>query len=143
MSSYRSPGSFDLRVGREKHAEGHFQVEGYLRYQGDKLGSRFDANAYRTITLAMDSHDLARGRGSLEEVLSGIRPPVLCVGIPSDVLYLPGEVETLAAGIPGGELAWIESPHGHDAFLVERDQVNELVGGFRNRSVEGRVGRCA
>ena len=151
MCSYRSSGSFDLRFQREQTPAGDFQVESYLRYQGKKLGGRFDANSYLTLSLAMDSHDLARGRGALEEVLAGIRPRVLLVGIPSDVLYTAAEVEALAHGIPGSELAWIQSPHGHDAFLMELSEVSEILSSFRS-TVEhgasgpapaGRVQQCA
>jgi len=139
MCTYRSPGSFQLRFQREKHPAGHFQVESYLRYQGEKLGNRFDPHAYLTLTEAMDSHDLARGRGPLPEVLSGLRPRVLVVGIRSDVLYPPNEVEELADGIPHAELTWIESPHGHDAFLMEQDQLSRAIRSFRKR-VSGEPG---
>lgn len=127
MCSYRSPGSFDLRFQRERRDDGVFQVESYLRYQGEKLGKRFDPNSYLTLTRAMDTHDLARGRGSLEAVLEGVTLPVLVVGIGSDVLYPPPEIESLAGRIPSAKLEWIESPHGHDAFLIEQNQVNALV----------------
>jgi homoserine O-acetyltransferase len=151
MSSYRSPASFELRFGREQHPGGQFQVESYLAHQGQKLVDRFDANTYLTLTRAMDSHDLGRGRGGVKSALAGVRIPTLLVGIRTDVLYLPREIEELARGIPGSELAWIESPHGHDAFLIEQDQVSDLVRGFRNRvsgpapsaAPEGRAGRCA
>ncbi len=145
MCSYRSPGSFDLRFRRTRAPSGEFQIQSYLRYQGEKLVRRFDANAYLSLSEAMDSHDLARARGPLEEVLAAVRPPALLVGIPSDTLYLPEELETLAQGIPSAELAWIESPHGHDAFLIHQDKVSELLASFRERTgkipgrgVEGR-----
>jgi homoserine O-acetyltransferase len=151
MCSYRSPGSFGCRFQREKADNGAFQVESYLRYQGEKLADRFDANSYLAISRAMDTHDLARGRGSLRAALRRIRARVLLVGIPSDVLYTPQEVEELARGIPGSELAWIESPHGHDAFLMELDEVSEILRAFRGRvdpplvlvSEEERVEQCA
>ena len=133
MCTYRSPGSFKLRFDREKHPAGHFQVENYLRYQGRKLGDRFDPNSYLTLTEAMDTHDLSRGRGTLEEVLGSYGPEVLVVGIPSDVLYTPEEIQELADGIPQAELAWIDSPHGHDAFLMEQDTLGGLVRNFRHR----------
>ena len=121
---------------------GHFQVESYLRYQGDKLGDRFDPNAYLTLTEAMDTHDLARGRGPLNDVLSNLRAEVLVVGIPSDVLYPPKELEELAQGIPQAELTWIDSPHGHDAFLMEQDQLNHTVLSFRKRVLGGSGSRA-
>ena len=157
MCTYRSHGSFQQKFQREKHPAGPFQVESYLRYQGQKLGNRFDPNTYLTLTEAMDTHDLARGRGPLPEVLSGLRAEVLVVGIGSDVLYPPNEVEELARGIPGAELTWIDSPHGHDAFLMEQDQLSETIRSFRQRVgdeagsrvglqttvEEGRAERCA
>lgn len=145
MCTYRSPGSFDIRFHRERRSDGAFQVESYLRHQGEKLVERFDANSYLTITRAMDSHDLARGRGSLAAVLDGIEVPALILGIRSDVLYPPREMEALAAGLPRGELRWIESPHGHDAFLMEQEQVSEAIRGFRQglSAEDGRGQRCA
>ena len=133
MCTYRSFRSFNLRFRREKHPEGHFQVENYLRYQGRKLGGRFDPNTYLTLTEAMDTHDLARERGPMDEVLRSYRPEALIVGIPSDVLYTPEEIRELALGIPQAELAWIDSPHGHDAFLMDQETLNGLVRNFRNR----------
>jgi aspartate kinase len=132
MCSYRSPESFRTRFGRERTENDLFQVESYLRHQGGKLGRRFDANSYMTLSRAMDSHDLARGRGSLRGVLAGITQPTLVIGIQSDVLYLPEEIRELASGIPGADLQWIDSPHGHDAFLIEQDQVNDAVVRFRS-----------
>lgn len=143
MCSYRSPGSFQRRFRRERHPAGHFQVESYLRYQGEKLGGRFDANSYLTLTQAMDSHDLARGRTALREVLAGFRPKILVVGIRSDILYPPYEVEELARGIPHAALVWIESPHGHDAFLMEQEYLSRVVREFRDGhgdSVKARQG---
>ena len=69
---------------------------------------------------------------STDQVLAGIRPRVLLVGIPSDVLYTASEVEALAQGIPESELAWIDSPHGHDAFLMELEEVSEILSSFRS-----------
>ena len=145
MCTYRSPESFGIRFQRERRSDGSFQVESYLSHQGEKLVNRFDANSYLTITRAMDTHDLARGRGALEAVLDGIEVPALILGIRSDVLYLPEELEALAAGLPRAELRWIESPHGHDAFLLEQDQVSQAILRFRQRlATEAERGRrCA
>lgn len=132
MCSYRSPGSFGLRFSRDRAPDGEFQVESYLRYQGSKLGARFDANSYLVLSRAMDTHDLARARGEMASVLNGIQPRTLVVGISSDILYLPEELEELAAGIPGGELVWIGSPHGHDAFLMEQEELSGILAAFRS-----------
>jgi homoserine acetyltransferase len=66
-----------------------FQVEEYLRYQGEKFNKRsFDAESYVRLTQLMDSHDIARGRGEYLAVLASIKTPFLIVGITSDILYV-------------------------------------------------------
>jgi homoserine O-acetyltransferase len=60
----------------------------------------------------------------------------LIVAIDSALLYPPHEQQELAFGIPGAELAWIHSPHGHDAFLIETDQLDRNIREFRQTSAE-------
>ncbi len=138
MISYRTDISFQARFGRNRQEEGSagtgngklFQVESYLNYQGEKLVKRFDANAFLTITRALDSNDLARDRGSLEQALSLIKAPALCVGIDTDILYPAQEQREIAAGIAGAQYAEIKSKDGHDGFLIEFEQLQELVQKF-------------
>ncbi len=130
IASYRSWSSFDDAFGRELHAEGHFEVESYMRYQGEKLVDRFDANTYIRLTEAMDSHDLGRGRGDYREVLRRIEQPALVVGIESDLLYPLREQEELVEALPNAELRIVRSTKGHDAFLVELEQIDEMLREF-------------
>ena len=74
-----------------------FEVARYLRYQGQKLVERFDANTYLTITEAMDQHDVGAGKGSAGEALQPFRGPSLCLGIDSDVLYPVHEQQAIVA----------------------------------------------
>lgn len=142
MLSYRNPASFTTRFGREKilvdasaedqksaeiAPEEPFSVESYLRYQGQKLVDRFDANSYVRLTQTSNSHDLSRGRGPYLEVLRSIKAQVLVVGVDTDILFPLEEQLELAENIPGAELAVIESPHGHDAFLLEGDTLNGII----------------
>ena len=132
MIAYRSQPSFEARFGRDRmpHRNGAvdlYAVESYLRYQGQKLVNRFDANAYVCLTYAMDSHDVGRGRGGAARALAGLSQPALVLGISSDVLYPVHEQARLAELLPRGELGLIESEQGHDAFLIEFDQMNELI----------------
>lgn len=130
MISYRAPESFALRHGRAKEQD-LYNVESYLRYQGEKLFERFNVDTYLRITEAMDTHDVARDRGTIAEVLAGIKAKALVVGISSDILYPAREQEAIATMIPNARYEKIISPHGHDAFLIEYDQLNSFVKEFR------------
>jgi homoserine O-acetyltransferase len=132
MCTYRSRASLEARFSREQPQPGLFAVEGWLRHHGQALVDRFDAATYVTLTKAMDTHDVSRGRGGWKEALRAVSSPALVVSIDSDVLYPPVEQEVLAAALPGGRLATLASPHGHDAFLIEGEAVNALVRRFRN-----------
>lgn len=133
MISYRSPHNFEGRFGRAENEDGSFEVQSYLRYQGEKLVNRFDANTYLTLIDAMDSHDVGRGRGSTEAALGSIGQPALVISVSSDGLYPATEVATMAAHLPAAELVEIDAPHGHDAFLIRIDEVNNLLVEFINR----------
>lgn len=142
MMSYRSEKEFSERFGRERMLTGTttndfnfeekniFQVESYLRHQGVKLVSRFDANTYLYITRTMDLHDVTVGRGPLKEVLGSISVPALCIGIDSDILYPAAEQQQIASGIPNSTYHQIVSPYGHDAFLIEFTQMAAFVRNF-------------
>jgi homoserine O-acetyltransferase len=133
LCSYRHPDEFAARFGRDTDPQGSFQVQSYLRHQGSKFVQRFDANAYVTLTQVMDSHDLGRGRGGIEAALTAMETPALIVGSRSDVLYTPDEQRELALHLPRSELAFLDSPHGHDAFLIDTDTLSTLLQGFRQR----------
>ena len=109
----------------------YFAVESYLQYQGKKFIQRFDANCYIQLTYTLDSHDVARGRGAYEDVLRRLTHRALVVGITSDVLYPFPLQSELADLMPNAEMYAIDSPHGHDAFLIEIKELNEAVARFR------------
>jgi homoserine O-acetyltransferase/O-succinyltransferase len=133
MLSYRSQPSFEERFGRRPQTEDLFAVESYLRYQGRQLVDRFDPATYVTLTRAMDTHDVSRGRGDFDDVLRSIRQPMLVVAIDSDVLYWPWEQREVANLVPNARLAVMDSPHGHDAFLIDVDRLSDMVADFRGR----------
>ena len=88
-------------------------------------------------TKAMDLHDLGRGRGGLVPALTRITAPVAAMGITSDVLYPAYQSREIveAVNAAGGDAEYVElnSPHGHDAFLLEFDQVGEALTKFLHR----------
>lgn len=140
--TFRSDNVFTDRFGREmtggtstsKSLDGKFEVERYLEYHGDKLVSRFDANSYMTIGKAMDLHDIARGRNTLDSAVARIKSPVLTMGIWSDFLYPVYQQlqirDMVAANGVRAEYVQVDSPHGHDAFLIELDQVGPAIRHF-------------
>ncbi|KAH1360978.1 hypothetical protein KXW31_000911 [Aspergillus fumigatus] len=111
----------------------YFSAQSYLRYQGEKFVKRFDANCYIAITRKLDTHDVSRYRASpgsedpVKEALSQIEQPALVLGIESDGLFTFEEQKEIAAGIPNSRLKRIESPEGHDAFLLQFEQVNRYI----------------
>ena len=142
--TFRSDDVFTDRFGRrlaDRTPEGEefdlwqrFEVERYLDYHGEKLVKRFDANSYLLIGKAMDLHDVARRRGGLTAALRRITVPVLTIGVSSDMLYPLYQQREIheamcAQGTPS-ELHVIDSPHGHDAFLIDVDQLGPPIEKF-------------
>ncbi len=132
MISYRSPHNFESRFGRNE-TDDSFAVQSYLRHQGEKLANRFDANTYLTLIGAMDSHDIGRDRDGVAGALAAIEQPALVVSVSSDGLYPATEVAAMATQLPNGELYEIDAPHGHDAFLIRVDELNEQLVSFIER----------
>ncbi|KAI8977355.1 homoserine O-acetyltransferase [Mycotypha africana] len=111
-----------------------FSAQSYLRYQGNKFINRFDANCYIALTRKMDSHDLSRGRDEdYHAILASIDQPALVIGIESDGLFTISEQYELAEGMADTEMIVIQSPDGHDGFLLEFDQINRHILTFIKR----------
>jgi homoserine O-acetyltransferase/O-succinyltransferase len=108
-----------------------FDVESYLYHQGNLLARRFDANSYLYLSRAMDSYDVSEGYPSLDAALRRIQSKALFVGIRSDFLFPAAHVRWLAEKVRalGGDATYVEldSPHGHDAFLKEWDQMTDAL----------------
>ncbi|GAA4811582.1 homoserine O-acetyltransferase MetX [Streptomyces ziwulingensis] len=132
--TYRSEPELQTRFGRAPQGTekpltgGRYQVESYLDHHAAKLVRRFDAGSYVVLTEAMNAHDVGRGRGGVAAALRRVRAPALVAGVDSDRLYPPSQQAELASGITTADrLRLIESPHGHDGFLIEVEQVAALV----------------
>ena len=134
LVNYRSPSELNDRFQRTWQSRvsplgdnGRFAVESYLDFHGNKFTRRFDANSYLVLVDAMNSHDVTRDRGELSEVLGAITHPTLILGIASDRLFPVEQQHELATHIPGSlsgtDAIVLESPYGHDGFLIESDRV--------------------
>ncbi len=140
MITYQSEEAMEMRFARRPATRQHttppsgyaafggpFDVEGYLYYQGEALVKRFDANSYLYISRAMDLYDVSAGYASQEEALRRVQSQALFIGIRSDFLFPAARVRKLAEQVRqlGGNATYVEldSPHGHDAFLKEWDQM--------------------
>jgi homoserine O-acetyltransferase len=137
VCSYRSWPSFQRRFGREECVDGGYQVQSYLRHQGQKINERFDANSYVRLTQAMNDFDLARGRGNYIDVLKSIRQRALVVSVSSDILYPAHEQALLAKHLPNARYEVLESDYGHDGFLVQTDELSGLISAFRRSADAG------
>lgn len=148
MTTYHSRESLGNRFGRNPAVRSSlypefgptFDVEGYLHYHGKALVQRFDANSYLYLTRAMDMYDIGRDGGD-EHWFERIAAPMLFVGISSDWLFPPDDIELLAARLAdrGKDVRYklINSPNGHDSFLKDWDQLNPIVTDFMSHLEEG------
>jgi len=130
MLTYRNYETFVQQQSTLDERTHDHPASSYLQYQGEKLVKRFNAQSYHLLTRAMDSHNLARGRGNMEDVLHGIEVDTLVIGISSDILCPVAEQKQLANGLRNGRYMEIDSPFGHDGFLVEGEKVAAQLRGF-------------
>ena len=133
MITYRSAAEFQARFGRlSSRSEGVFDVEHYLRRQGDKLVARFDAASYVALMRSMDLQDVGDLAAAARETARQV-DRVIGVGIDSDILYPASEVRDWVAAYQAAgaraEYREIASLYGHDAFLIEWDQVERILRG--------------
>ncbi|MDB4297262.1 alpha/beta fold hydrolase [Flavobacteriaceae bacterium] len=132
MLFYRTAASFKEKFNRtQNEALGIANVESWLLHHGYKLENRFELKAYKMVNHLLSTLDITEGRGSFVEVAKTIKAKVLQIGIDSDFFFAPEEnIEThellLQAGVVS-EYKEIKSIHGHDAFLLEDDQLKEML----------------
>jgi homoserine O-acetyltransferase len=130
LLNYRSPTELNQRFQRSWQSDvsplgggGRFAVESYLDFHGNKFTRRFDANAYIRLVGAMDSHDIGRDRGGVDEALTRVTATSLVLGIDSDRLFPVEGQHRIARSIPqtldGDEAVVLVSDFGHDGFLIE------------------------
>lgn len=102
----------------------------YQQYQGKKLVDRFNAYSYVHILNAFDTHNVGRGRGGIDNALSKVTSRTKVIGITTDMIFPPSEMQILASQIPGAEYTELSSSFGHDGFLVEHEALNKILNTF-------------
>lgn len=140
--TYLSDKGMDLKFGRRLRQrdvgglrfDPAFEVESYLRHQGQSFINRFDANTYLYFTKALDYFDLHGQYGSLEQAFAEMEARALIVGFTSDWLFPPEQNREvvhamLRAGKPAS-YAEVEMDFGHDSFLVDSPSLYRLVRAF-------------
>jgi homoserine O-acetyltransferase len=126
MMTFRTESELGTRFGRCTAGDGGWQVTSWLDHHGRKLKDRFDAATYETLLGAMDAHDVGRGRCGVASALASLTGRVVAVGSRGDLLYSAEEVYHWSA-LAGAEYEEISSVHGHDAFLIEHEQVGRIL----------------
>lgn len=130
LLTYRGSQGYNLTQQDREELPARHRASTYQQYQGEKLCRRYNAYSYYAILNAFDTHDAGRGRGGVAAALARIRARTLVVGITSDIIFTPEEMRGLHAMIPGSSYREIDSPFGHDGFLVEHEQLNNLLRPF-------------
>ena len=122
--------SYDIR--------NEFAVESYLNHQGTRFTERFDANSYIYITKAMDYFDIARTYGPLKDAFAAVTARYLVISYTSDWLFPTAQskeiVRALIANDRDVSFVDIDSPHGHDAFLIETERLTQIATAFLDGS---------
>ncbi|WP_461644292.1 homoserine O-acetyltransferase family protein [Labilibaculum euxinus] len=133
LLSYRTYSTYDH--SQQENEEGktdHYRASSYQRYQGEKLARRFNAYSYWHLSKIMDSHDIGRGRNGLVSALNEIKSRTLVIGVNSDQIFPIQEQRFIADNIPNAEFLEINSIYGHDGFLLEQEQLTEVLKTFLN-----------
>lgn len=146
LSTVSSVGSIEVPMPQKPRSRSrrlpqhYFSAQSYLRYQAQKFVGRFDANCYIAITRKLDTHDVGRDRPEYDndtaKALQSRKQPALVIGISSDALFTLSEQIFIAKNLPNATLKKINSPEGHDAFLLEFHEINELLLAFERENLK-------
>ncbi|OHX66003.1 homoserine O-acetyltransferase MetX [Flammeovirga pacifica] len=140
MLSYRNYSTYEATQSENgNETTDSFKASTYQQYQGDKLTKRFNAYSYWTLSKTMDSHNLGRGRESVEKALQSIQAYTQVIGITSDVLFPVSEQRFITQHIPNVTYEEITSLYGHDGFLVETYKIAAAISAFFKQKNKKRV----
>lgn len=131
LLSYRNYVCYEAKQHEQTDAViDNFKASTYQNYQGEKMTKRFNAFSYWIISKAMDSQNVGRGRGGLEEALKRVKAKSLFLGIDNDILFPTVEQKFLTEQVEGAVYDEIDSYYGHDGFLLEFDKLTKAINSF-------------
>ncbi|WP_142785271.1 bifunctional aspartate kinase/homoserine dehydrogenase I [Changchengzhania lutea] len=135
MLCYRTPASFKERFQRSKNEDLEiFNVESWLLHHGNKLQERFQLSAYKLMNQLLKTIDVTKNRKNDFNVLENIKANIHIVGVDSDLFFTAEENrqthKQLAVTNPNVTYNEINSVHGHDAFLIEYEQLEKIIEGI-------------
>jgi homoserine O-acetyltransferase len=132
MLFYRTPQSFAEKFNLEKeNGTSQFKVESWLAHHGKTITDRFRLQAYRMVNHLLSTINITEGKHSFIESVQQLKSTIIQIGIDTDLFFVPQDnrdtkVLLDKAGIPN-EYHEIKSIHGHDAFLIEHDQLTQIL----------------
>ena len=127
LLNYRTINSYNASQLDTDGRTDDFKAASYIQYQGLKLERRFYAHCYWHLLNSLDSHNISRWRGAMNDVLQQVKIPALVIAIDSDRLIPAEEQLFLAKYLPMSTYHLIQSDYGHDGFLIEAEQISKLV----------------
>ncbi|MBN1650853.1 MAG: alpha/beta fold hydrolase [Bacteroidales bacterium] len=132
MLFYRTPASLETKFHRSKmENNSQFQIESWLQYHGDKLNTRFELLAYKTMTHLLTTVDITKGKAGFEEAVKPIQSTIIQIAIDSDLFFVKEENLKTKALLDNlkikNQYFEINSIHGHDAFLIEFEQLSKIL----------------
>jgi homoserine O-acetyltransferase len=131
LISYRNYHTYKAKQSEEnENLITDFKAASYQRHQGLKLANRFNAYSYVVLSRAMDSHHVGRNRGGVQKALQTIKAKTLVISVSSDLLFPPEEQKFLAENISDAKWESIDSLYGHDGFLLETEQLTQIIQKF-------------
>jgi len=140
MTLYRTPESFKRKFKRTEKEIGYFNVESWLDYHGEVLENRFQLSAYKLMNQILRTIDITQGKEEFVEVASNIESNIHLVTINSDLFFKPEENWNTYVELKSVKenvyISEIKSVHGHDAFLIEFNQLSNFLKPVFNSEIE-------
>jgi homoserine O-acetyltransferase len=137
MTLYRTPESFNSRYSREKK-DNIYSIEAWLNHHGKSLENRFKVQAYKSMNQLLKTIDITRGEDVLNELIKKITGNINIITIDSDLLFCSNENWKMHERIKkikkNVNIFEIKSEYGHDAFLIENEQMNDILNGIFNNN---------